>query len=119
VSGDVSVLTSGLPETSPQLLIRVAGNGGIGVGGFDGGGEAGAFGFPTFAGGGGGASTLASCTQMTGADCTVYLNQVLAAGGGGAGAPTLFAAGGAGGSAGAAATATAATHHRAMGAPAA
>jgi hypothetical protein len=104
VSGDVGILSPDVPETSPRLLIRVAGNGGIGVGGFNGGGPAGFDGLsmlPTFAGGGGGASTMASLTRVEG-NFSFYLNQVLAAGGGGAGAPSLLGgADGAGGSAGA------------------
>ncbi|MBS1870828.1 MAG: hypothetical protein JSS99_14335 [Actinobacteria bacterium] len=105
VSGDVGVLASGLPETSPMVLIRVAGNGGIGSGGFNGGGDAGVTGFPTLAAGGGGASTFASCIQLVGSACGLYLNEALAAGGGGAGAPALFATGGHGGSAGVAGSA--------------
>ncbi len=101
VSGDVGILSPDVPETSPRLLIRVAGNGDIGLGGDNGGGDAGAPGFPTLAGGGGGASTMSFLTRVENG-VSVYLVQLFAAGGGGAGAPTLLAPGGAGGSAGAA-----------------
>jgi hypothetical protein len=103
VSGDVSIVSPDFPETSPRLLIEVAGNGGIGVGGVNHGGEAGAPGLPILAGGGGGSSALFSLTQINGAPA--YLAKIEAGGGGGAGAPSLFDAGGAGGSAGAAGSA--------------
>lgn len=105
VSADVGILSPGVPETSPQLFIQVAGNGGIGLGGINGGGDAGALGFPTLAGGGGGSSALGSCIQMTNGTCSVVLIQIRAGGGGGMGAPSLLAAGAAGGSAGAAGSA--------------
>jgi hypothetical protein len=101
VVADVGVLSPDVPETSPQLLVGVAGNGGIGVGGTGGGGEAGDAGLPTLAGGGGGSSTFASCFRLTDGVCA-YLIQIRAAGGGGAGAGGLLGAAGAGGAAAAA-----------------
>jgi hypothetical protein len=100
---DISIISPDFPETSPRFLIDVAGNGGIGIGGINGGGEAGAPGFPTLAGGGGGSSAVFHWTQINGAPG--YLEAIRAAGGGGAGAPSLFDAGGAGGSARAAGSA--------------
>ncbi len=97
VTADLDLaLPSGL---SGQLLIDVGGNGGIGLAGANGGGDA--PGLPTLAAGGGGWSGLSACRTTVNGACTVYERQMVAGGGGGSGADGLPGTGGAGGSAGA------------------
>lgn len=92
-------LALAVPEGSAnELRVLVAGNGGIGVAGVNGGGAT-----PralSLAGGGGGWSQVSACIDWTSGMCTVFERKVVAAGGGGAGAAGIPGAGGAGGSAG-------------------
>lgn len=93
-------LALAVPEGSAnQLRITVGGNGGVGVGGINGGGVP-----PralSLAGGGGGWSEVTSCIGWTDGTCTVFERKVVAAGGGGGGAGGIPGTGGEGGSAGA------------------
>jgi hypothetical protein len=97
VSADLALA---VPDGSAnELRVLVAGNGGIGVAGVNGGGAA-----PrglSLAGGGGGWSEVSACVGWTSGICTVFERKVVAAGGGGAGAAGIPGTGGAGGSAGA------------------
>ena len=97
VVADLDLATkSGLTN---QLRVFVAGNGGIGVAGANGGGETQLL---SLAGGGGGWSGVSPCRALLNGNCGLFVRELAAGGGGGAGADGLPGTGGAGGSAGAA-----------------
>ncbi|HKG38571.1 MAG TPA: hypothetical protein VKB25_06240 [Conexibacter sp.] len=98
-TGDVRVNRGTAAGGPYEVHVTVAGNGAIGVAGVGGGGAAGVLPFPTLAGGGGGASSVETCSVKVN-DACLFTRQIVAGGGGGAGADGLPGTGGAGGSAG-------------------